>query len=72
MISRTKISNITKITKDIRFEAKVKSVSTHMRLRRLEYYGHVRRRRNEDDIRYVIEMKGKSGKRKRGRSKRWR
>jgi len=56
---------------DIRREAKVKPVSRHMRKRRLQWYGHVQRRNNEEDIRYVTELKI-LGKRKRGRPKqRW-
>ena len=51
--------------------AKLEKIAIGMRRRRLQWYGHVRRRDREEDIRSVIEMRVQ-GKRKRGRPKqRW-
>ena len=60
------------ITNDsIREEAKIEAIAIGMRRRRLQWYGHVRRRDREEDIRMVAEMRIQ-GKRKRGRpKKRW-
>ena len=53
-------------------EAKVEAIATGKRRRRLEWFGHVKRRRGEtENIRAVAEMK-MEWKRPRGRSKlRW-
>ena len=40
-----------------------------MRVRRLQWYGHLQRREEDEDIRYVKEMKV-AGRKKRGRPKR--
>ena len=47
-------------------EAKVEHIVTVMRRRRLEWFGHVKRRNETDNIRAVVEMK-MEGKRPRGR-----
>ena len=47
-------------------EAKVEQIATVMRRRRLEWFGHVKRRYEIENIRAVVEMKMK-GKRPRGR-----
>ena len=52
-------------------EAKVEAIATVMRRRRLEWFGHVKRRCETENIRPVAEMKIE-GKRPRGRPKlRW-
>ena len=52
-------------------EAKVEPIATVMRRRRLEWFGHVKRRDEKENIRSVAEMK-MEGKRPRGRPKlRW-
>ena len=52
-------------------EAKMEAISTVMRRRRLEWFGHVKRRGETEHIRAVAEMKMK-GKRHRGQPKlRW-
>ena len=52
-------------------EAKVEQIATVMRRRRLEWFGHVKRRDETENIRAVVEMKMDS-KRPRGRPKlRW-
>ena len=52
-------------------EAKVEPIATVMRRRRMEWFGHVKRRDETENIRAVAEMK-MEGKRPRGRSKlRW-
>ena len=52
-------------------EAKVEAIATVMRRRRLEWFGHVKRRGETENIRAVAEMK-MEGKRPRGRPKlRW-
>jgi len=51
-----------KTNKSIRQEAKVRNVLELMRRRRLQRFGHIRRREKEDNIRRVHEMKVK-GKR---------
>ena len=57
---------------DIRKEAKVKPISVSMRKRRLQWFGHVYRREEDEDIRKVADLKV-DGRRKRGRPKqRWR
>ena len=57
---------------DIRKEAKVKPISVSMRNRRLQWFGHVYRREEDEDIRKVADLKV-DGRRKRGRPKqRWR
>ena len=50
---------------EIRSEAKVKELSTQMRVKRLQWYGHVCRRDEDEDICRVMEMEV-SGKRRRG------
>ena len=49
-------------------EAKVEAIATVMRLGRLEWFGHVKRRGETENIRAVVEMKVE-GKRPRGRPK---
>ena len=49
-------------------EAKVEPIAIVMRRRRLELFGHVKRRDDTENIRAVAEMK-MEGKRPRGRSK---
>ena len=49
-------------------EAKVEQIATVMRSRRLEWFGHVKRRDETENIRAVVEMK-MEGKRPRGRPK---
>ena len=52
-------------------EAKVEPIATVMRRRRLEWFGHIKRRHETENIRAVVEMK-MEGKRPRGRPKlRW-
>ena len=52
-------------------EAKVEQIATVMRRRRLEWFGHVKRRDKTENIRAVVEMK-MEGKRPRGRPQlRW-
>ena len=52
-------------------EAKLEQITTVMRRRRLEWFGHVKRRDETENIRAVVEMK-MEGKRPRGRPKlRW-
>ena len=52
-------------------EAKVEAIATVMRRRRLQWFGHVKRRGETENIRAVAEMKIE-GKRPRGRPKlRW-
>ena len=52
-------------------EAKVEQIATVMRRRRLEWFGHVKRRDETDNTRAVVEMK-MEGKCPRGRPKlRW-
>ena len=52
-------------------EAKVEAMAMVMRLRRLEWFGHVKRRDEKENIRAVVELKIE-GKRPRGRPKlRW-
>ena len=52
-------------------EEKVEHIATVMRRRRLEWFGHVKRRDETENIRAVVEMK-MEGKRHRGRPKlRW-
>ena len=52
-------------------EAKVEPIATVMRRRRLEWFGHVKRRHETENSRAVAEMK-MEGKRCRGRPKlRW-
>ena len=52
-------------------EAKVEAIATVMRRRRLEWFGHVKRKGATKNIRAVAEMK-MEGKRPRGRPKlRW-
>ena len=60
------------VTNDsIREMAKLEAISVSMRIRRLQWFGHVRRRDREEDIRMVVEMRVQ-GRRKRGRpKKRW-
>jgi hypothetical protein len=60
------------VTNDnIRQRANLEPIAVSMRKRRLQWYGHVRRRDKEDDIRSVAEMRV-HGKRKRGRPRqRW-
>ena len=56
---------------DILEEAKVESIAMVMRRRRLEWFGHVKRRDETGNIRAVVEMK-MEGRRPRGRPKlRW-
>ena len=56
---------------DIRKEANVIDITTLMRRRRLEWFGHVYRRKENEDIKRVYNLKVR-GKRKRGRPKhRW-
>jgi len=52
---------------NIKSKAKIKPVSRNMRKRKLQWYGHVKRRDSKEDIRYVTDLKI-AGKRKRGRS----
>ena len=60
-----------KTNESIRQEANVMSVLDLMRRRRLQWFGHVCRREEDDDIRRVHEMRVE-GKRNRGRPKhRW-
>ena len=47
-------------------EANVEAIATVMRRRRLEWFGHVKRRGETENIRAVAEMK-MEGKRPRGR-----
>ena len=54
---------------EIRERAKLEAISVSMRRRRLQWFGQVRRRDREEDIRMVAEMRVQ-GKRKRGRPKR--
>ena len=57
--------------KEILEEAKVKPIATVMGRRRLECFGHVKRRNETENNRAVVEMK-MEGKRPRGRPKlRW-
>ena len=60
------------VTNDsIREMAKLEAIAVSMRRRRLQWFGHVRRRGREEDIRMVAEMRVQ-GRRKRGRpKKRW-
>ena len=52
-------------------EAKVEPIATVMRRRRLEWFGHIKRRHETENIRAVVEMK-MEGNRPRGRPKlRW-
>ena len=52
-------------------EAKVERIATVIRRRRLEWFGHVKRRDETENIRAVVEMK-MDGKRPRGRPQlRW-
>ena len=52
-------------------EANMEAIATVMRRRRLEWFGHVKRRGETENIRAVAEMK-MEGKRPRGRPKlRW-
>ena len=52
-------------------EAKVEPIATVMRRRRLEWFGHIKRRHETENIRAVVEMK-MEGKCPRGRPKlRW-
>ena len=56
---------------DILEEAKVEPIATVMRRRRLEWFGHIKRRHETENIRAVVEIK-MEGKRPRGRPKlRW-
>ena len=56
---------------DILEEAKVELLPIVMRRRRLEWFGHVKRRYKTENIRAVVELK-MEGKRPRGRPKlRW-
>ena len=56
---------------DILEETKVEAIATVMRRRRLEWFGHVKRRGEAENIRAVAEMK-MEGKRPRGRPQlRW-
>ncbi len=56
---------------EIRSEAGVSELSIKMRVKRLQWYGYMCRRDEDEDIRRVMEM-GVSGKRRRGRPKqRW-
>ena len=56
---------------DILEEANVDAIATVMRRRRLEWFGHVKRRGETENIRAVTEIK-MEGKRPRGRPKlRW-
>ena len=55
---------------DILEEAQVEQIATVMRRRRLEWFGHVKRKYETENIRVVIEMK-MQGKRPRGRPKLW-
>ena len=51
--------------------AKLEAISVSTRRRRLQWFGHVRRRDREEDIRMVAEM-SVQGRGKRGRpKKRW-
>ena len=60
-----------KTNESIRQEANVMSVLDLMRRRRLQWFGHVCRREEDDDIRRVHEMRVE-GKRNQGRPKhRW-
>ena len=60
------------VTNDsIREMAKLEAISVSIRRRRLRWFGHVRRRDTEEDIRMVAEMRVQ-GSRKIGRpKKRW-
>ena len=49
-------------------EAKVEHIATVIRRRRLEWFGHIKRRDETENIRAVVEMK-MEGKRLRGRPK---
>ena len=49
-------------------EAKVEPITTVMRRKRLEWFGHVKRRDETENIRAVVDMK-MEGKRPRGRPK---
>ena len=42
-------------------EAKVEAIATAMRRRRLEWFGHIKRRGETEDIRAVAEMKTGGG-----------
>ena len=53
---------------DILEEVKVEQIATVMRRRRLELFGHIKRRDETENSRAVVEMK-KEGKRLRGRPK---
>ena len=56
---------------DILEEVKVEQIAMVMRKRRLEWFGHVKRREETENSRAVVEMK-MEGKRPRGRPKlRW-
>jgi hypothetical protein len=56
---------------EIREQAGVEAISTLMRRRRLQWYGHVCRREDQDDIKRVTNIKV-DGARTRGRPKhRW-
>ena len=60
-----------RINEEILEEAKMEAIATVMRRRRLEWFGHVKRRGETENIRAVAEMK-MEGKRPRGRPKlRW-
>ena len=48
----------------------MEAISTVMRRRRLDWFGHVKRRRETENIRAAAEMK-MEGKRPRGRPKLW-
>ena len=60
-----------RIHEEILEEATVELIATVMRRRRLEWFGHIKRRDETENIRAVAEMK-MEGKRPRGRPKlRW-
>ena len=60
-----------RINEEILEEAKVEPIATVMRRRRVEWFRHVNRRDETENIRSVVEMK-MEGKRTRGRPKlRW-
>ena len=60
-----------RMNEEILEEAKVEQIATVMRRRRLEWFGHVKRRDETENIRAVVEMK-MEGKRPRGRPQlRW-
>ena len=59
-----------RINGDIFEEAKVEPTAMVMRRRRLEWFGHVKRRDETENIRAVVEKK-MEGKRRRGRLNLW-